>query len=393
MLAKLQEPSFLKVIITLSAIAVISRAFSSISFVYYLVPLLFLLLIISGKSFVIDNRELLIVLLLLLSFGAWSILTSLWSEYPSVSLARSAGFIFISLGALIGGFMWMKMYPGSFSYLLPANLIIILLSVFSIITNIPSDSWTGGHGKGFMGFAGHQNTLASALVFTLPGLIKQKYDVKKKSDLIFIGLISINLVILLLTYSRASVLTLIAGVICFLILSKKWRILLFTFTASALIVFIINMSPILKQKSTDILNKDFPEFYSTRLWMWEPSYNAALSGGLTGLGYGMSDPDILLPGSGSYYEGDRYVREKGNSGLALIEETGIIGLLLFVLSIGYVLVNKKPMPLNNQSTIIKSILIALIIHAQFEAWWVGVGSIHLPMFYFYLGQAAVYKTA
>jgi hypothetical protein len=134
--------------------------------------------------------------------------------------------------------------------------------------------------------------------------------------------------------------------------------------------------------------------------MWEPSYNAALNGGLTGLGYGISDPHILFPGSGSHYEGERYVREKGNSVLALIEETGMIGLLLFVIPIGYVLISQKSdlairdqnSGVRYQSAIIKSVLIALVVHAQFEAWWVGVGSIHLPLFYFYLGTAAVFKT-
>jgi O-antigen ligase len=294
----------------------------------------------------------------------------------------------------------MKLYPGSFSFLLPANIIIISLSFFALITNIPQDSWTGGHGKGFMGFASHQNTLASAIIFTLPGLIMQKPESKKKLDLIFLLLIIINLLILLLTYSRASILALIIGIITFIILSKKWRLLLYSFGALAVLFFLIIITPSLKQKSIELINKDFPEYYSSRLWMWEPSYNAALNGGLTGLGYGISDSHILFPGSGSHYEGERYVREKGNSVLALIEETGMIGLLLFVIPIGYVLISQKSdlairdqnSGVRYQSAIIKSVLIALVVHAQFEAWWVGVGSIHLPLFYFYLGTAAVFKT-
>lgn len=75
--------------------------------------------------------------------------------------------------------------------------------------------------------------------------------------------------------------------------------------------------------------------------MWEPSYKAALNGGLTGLGYGISDPDILLPGTGSHYDGERYVREKGNSVLALIEEVGFTGLILFLLPLMYVLKKTK----------------------------------------------------
>ena len=33
---------------------------------------------------------------------------------------------------------------------------------------------------------------------------------------------------------------------------------------------------------------------------------------------------------------------------------------------------------------------AFFIHAQFEAWLVGVGSIQLPLFFFYLGSIIPY---
>ncbi|MCZ7612765.1 MAG: hypothetical protein M5T52_04270 [Ignavibacteriaceae bacterium] len=71
--------------------------------------------------------------------------------------------------------------------------------------------------------------------------------------------------------------------------------------------------------------------------MWEPSYRAAQNGGLTGLGYGMSDPNIKPGSLGDHYEGERFVREKGNSVLALVEETGVVGLVLFLLPIIYLL--------------------------------------------------------
>ena len=48
---------------------------------------------------------------------------------------------------------------------------ILIISAISLIFGIPSQSWSGGNGLGFMGFAGHQNILAAALLFTLPGII------------------------------------------------------------------------------------------------------------------------------------------------------------------------------------------------------------------------------
>ncbi len=105
---------------------------------------------------------------------------------------------------------------------------------------------------------------------------------------------------------------------------------LYSFSIAALFVLIIFITPPLKNFTEDIINKDFPEFYSSRIWMWEPSYRAAQEGGLIGLGYGMSDPNEKVGGIGDHYEGERFVREKGNSTLALIEETGLIGLILFL---------------------------------------------------------------
>jgi O-antigen ligase len=402
MLDKLKEPALLKLIISLSAVAIISRTFHILSPVYYLLPVLFVIIFFAGYNLVISDKNLFTLVTLFFVFGFWCGLSAFWSSYPIVTLTRTVSFIFISWGAVLSGYIWIKLNPDSFSFLLPANIIIITLSLFSLITGIPPDSWTAGHGKGFLGFAAHQNTLASAIIFTLPGLIRERFDVKKKLNLIFLVLISINLFILLLTYSRASILALIIGVISFLILSKKWRIMLYSLGVLAVAVFIINITPSLKQKSVDLIKKDFPEFYSSRLWMWEPSYKAALNGGLTGLGYGISDPDILLPGTGSHYEGNRYVREKGNSVLALIEETGIIGLLLFILPVGYAVKSHKLFRKSREKSkndfkilfpaIIISIVVALTIHTQFEAWWVGVGSIQLPLFFFYLGCAGRIKT-
>ncbi|MDO8549600.1 MAG: hypothetical protein Q7S39_05545, partial [Ignavibacteria bacterium] len=173
MINKLKEPKFHNIIIPLSAAAIISRAFPTFSYFYYLLPLLFLLILFSGYEFVLKDKALRNILILLFLFGLWSAATALWSDYPLVSISRSGYFIFISLGAILGGYLWQQIDSCSLSFLLPANLIIVSLSLFSLITNIPADSWSGGNGKGFMGFAGHQNTLASAILFTLPATINK----------------------------------------------------------------------------------------------------------------------------------------------------------------------------------------------------------------------------
>jgi len=407
LLNKLKESSFLKIIIPLSAAAIISRTFPAFSYFYYLLPLLLLLILFAGCEFVLKDKALRNMLILLFLFGLWSAATALWSDYPLVSISRSGYFIFISLGAILGGYLWQQIDSCSLSFLLPANLIIVSLSLFSLITNIPADSWTGGNGKGFMGFAGHQNTLASAVLFTIPATINKipSLEGNKRGGLIL--LLFFNLIILLLTFSRASILALICGGIVFLIFNKKWNTLGFSTAVVLLIFSLIWFSP-LKKGANELVKKDFPAFYSTREWMWVPSYKAALNGGLTGLGYGISNQDIIVPGTGSYYDNGRYIREKGNSFLALIEEVGVIGLALFILPIVYVIKNSKLKIKNSQSryqvsnirhqtsgiiqlALILSALTAFVIHSQFEAWMVGVGSIQLPLFFFYIGAYFSFK--
>lgn len=393
--------------------------------------------------------------------GIWFLVTSLWSSYPEISAARALYFILISTGCLSAGFLWMQYsdsHKSIFSFLLPANIVVILLSLFSLITNIPSDSWSGGHGKGFMGFFGHQNLLASVLLFTLPSVLyrviilvrlqSRPRQGRAKSRIInvitpdsrrtsFAGmteaglpsfrpssesdrltdtsyasiqypesnipiiiayylLLTANLLLLALTYSRSAILSLIFGVVVFLILNKSWKILSYSFISAAVFAIIIYFTPSLNQFADKILKKDFPEFYTSRIWMWEPSFRAALEGGVIGLGYGISNPKEKIGGTGDHFEDDRFVREKGNSTLALIEESGLIGLILFLIPLTLLLKHgwmDALMRANHEHAIMQSCnhsiliasLVAFLLHAQFEAWWVGVGSIQLPLFFIFLG--------
>jgi O-antigen ligase len=329
--------------------------------------------------------------------GLWFLLTLLWSSYPEISALRALYFILISTGCISAGILWIRYSNKNiFDFLLPANLIVVLICVFSILTNIPSDSWTAGHGKGFIGFFGHQNLLASVLLFTLPVVfgVKIKAQSKKLKVFIFI-LLTLNFILLILTYSRSAIVAMIFGLIVFLILNKNWKVLSYGFIVAVILTSIIYFTPSLNNFADKILKKDFPEVYSSRLWMWEPSYNAAFEGGFFGLGYGISHPEIRSGEYSDRFEDGRLIREKGNSSLALIEESGVIGLVLFLIPVFYILlrviIGKDSLLttqysiLNTNYSLLTAALAAFILHAQFEAWWIGVGSVQLPLFLLYIG--------
>ena len=200
-----------------------------------------------------------------------------------------------------------------------------------------------------------------------------------------------DFLLLLLTYSRAAILSLFVGIIVYLILIKAKKIIIsiIVLTAGILILY-LTIQPF-NNLFNNLLNKDGGYILGRRMILWEPSLDAAKLGGSFGLGYGVSAPEIKTPVlTGSHYEDGRYIREKGNSVLAMIEETGLVGLLLFLMPIFYIVINIFKFPnilITDHRSLITASLAAMLVPSQFEAWWVGVGSIALPLFLIFLFMA------
>jgi len=388
---------FIKYSLPILVIGIISRTFPLTSPTYFIVPVLLILNILLAIGLINHTRESLTNISIILVFPAYCLITSIWSLNPAISFQRSLYLLLLYAGILSSVLLYKRFFPDKgLGFLIPANFIILFLSAISLIFNIPADSWTGGNGLGFMGFAGHQNTLAAALLFTLPVLLAYKTKDKstkiKVSEIFYFLLLIFNFLLLFLTYSRASILALGVGIITYLLLTKSKKILLLLFSITALLLIFYFTIPFIQNSIDKVLNKDGGNILGRRTVLWEPSLEAAKMGGIFGLGYGVSAPDIITPiKTGSHYEDGRYVREKGNSVLAMIEETGYFGLLLFLLPVilllGKFKIQKskfKIAPDHSTFYIVNCTLVAMFVHAQFEAWWVGAGSITLPLFLIFL---------
>ncbi len=446
---KIDAVNIIKLLAAAAVIAVISRAFEHFDSLYYaLIPLLVVTAVIALKNLKIDKDNFRFFILISL-FPLWALITSLWSYYPALSFERSVFFLVIVSGTFYAGYLYTSVsekFP--INYFLPANVLMIALSVISLITGIPAEAWTGGNERGFMGFSVHQNTLASLLLLTIPVILlnimrlEKPFSLKKFSyaKLSLWILLSLNILILILTHSRTSLLSLCIMVLIFILIYSEKKLKAAFLLLSALI-FLTTITLLIKPVTTaaeDFLHKGYADVLGNRMILWLPSIEAAKEGGLTGLGYGVSHPEIFSKGAGSHYQGERYVREKGNSTLALIEETGIVGGMLFILPLMYFLIllarSIRNIKTGGVSAIINPVsgirhpasgirhpkkgqavspkgasgisqrgrrhpdflaaslliasLSAFIFHAQFEAWWVGPGSVQLPLFYFYVGTAA-----
>lgn len=360
---------------------------------------------------------------IIFAFPIYCAITSLWSLFPSITLGRSLYLILMYSGLLSVSYIY-KMYfsDNRLSFLFPANVLILILSVLSILFGVPANRWSGGIGIGFMGFAGHQNILAAAILLTSPGafyfLLKSRQlriesagstksvfsDLITHRWMLYLVIIA-NVFFLIISYSRASILSFFLGIIVYLILIKSYKALIVSaIVGVTLTIMFLTISPI-NASITRILSKDGGSIFSRRAILWQPSIEAAKLGGLFGFGYGISVPQIKTPVlTGSHYENGRYIREKGNSVFALLEETGWLGLFLFLvpiavssrnffkyrktLSSSFAGNNKLKFKSNDfiTSSILLSSLVALFVHAQFEGWWSGVGSIELPILYVILSQ-------
>jgi len=383
----------------LLVIGIVSRAFPGLNSLYYIVPVVLLICLIFGLYLRIYKKLSLRSAVIIFAFPVYTLITSIWSLYPLITFQRSFFLIIIYTGILTLVLL-LKRYSSeySLSFFIPANIFIIILSLTALIINTSSENWSGGNGLGFLGFAGHQNILAAALLFTIPGIfalvnsdqiLQQAQDDKTRrkkniSNILFWILITANCLLLTVTYSRASILALVAGTIVFLILNKSKKILAYTITAAALFVVLYFAVSSIQSTANQLINKDGGRILGRRMILWEPSIEAAKQGGIFGLGYGVSAPEIKTPlSTGSHYEDGRYIREKGNSVLAVVEETGVLGLLLFLLPLFYIALklfsNRNQLHTAHYS-LVTSVLIAMLVHSQFEAWWVGVGSVSLPLF-------------
>ncbi len=397
---------FIKYSLPLFVIGIVSRTFPVTSSVYFIVPVLLVINIILAFFLIPHTRKNLIYIAVIFLFPAYCLITSIWSLNPTISAQRSLYLLLLYAGILSSALLYKQFFPDKgLGFLIPANIFVIVFSAVSLIFSFPAGRWTGGNGLGFMGFAGHQNTLAAALLFTLPGLlgckIKDKSTKIKVQGIFYFLLLIFNFLLLFLTYSRAALIALAIAIITYLLLTKSKKVLLLLFSITALVFVFYFAVPFIHNSIDSVLNKDGGNILSRRTILWEPSLEAAKMGGIFGLGYGVSAPEIKTPiKTGSHYEDGRYVREKGNSVLAMIEETGFIGLLLFLLPIILLIrkfkIENSPIGMASQKFKIVSDhytyrlhLAAMFIHAQLEAWWVGVGSISLPLFLIFLFMAGL----
>ena len=334
----------------------------------------------------LKNKELWFSLLFVALFGVWAMVTSLWSPYPRESFVRGILCIVLSWGIIMAGFYWVKNFKkNEFGFLIPINILLLMVSVFSLITKIPYDYWAG-YGFGLKSFWFHQNMLASQIIFTIPCIFFLPLK-DRRIRIIVTGILSfLNVYILILTHSRTSLVVLLLSVILFTVLTKRFNVLgiIILIIACVTTFYFVNknfhsiLNNYLFKTEVSLLDRKKPVLLAT--------FEAAGHGGWKGLGYNVSDPTVVSNpqvNTSYYYKGVRLIREKGVSIFALVEETGWVGLILFLIFVSYliymsILTYWKTMDWT--SALIICVLLGMCLHAQFEGWWLNAGSAEYRLF-------------
>ncbi|MEW6195138.1 MAG: O-antigen ligase family protein [Bacteroidota bacterium] len=347
------------------------------------------------------------IFILLAGFVIWTLIISLWSFYPTVTFQRSIVYLGILIVTAFITFIWYHHNRNYFGYFVLLNTIIVSLSMISLFFNYPGDLWSRNNVEGFHSVFTHKNTYASLILFTLPGILEKLFIPQNRYNYVALSLVTLLLVteysLLFLSNSRASFISslIILLPILFLLSFKKYIMpILVLFFLLFIIVF--SFSKEVRTAVSSYFNRG-TNILASRSELFLSSLHAAKEGGITGIGFGISHPQILNNANGSHYDNGRYIREKGNSILALIEEVGIIGLALFFAPIVFVFIQLLKLCLkyfqtnNTSQQLVKqnfirtffhlsiiSLFLNFIIHSNFEAWMVGISSVQMILFLSFL---------
>jgi len=330
----------------------------------------------------------------------WPLMTVVWSETPSLSLVKAAGFLIVACTMFALGVMWAWMRPiqQTMDAFLPFIIVFILLVA---ISGVPTQVGTG-YGGIYEG-AGNPNFTGIATAISLPLVFWQLFKSPASRRWFWWAVLGFLAFMLLATLSRSAMLVVgFTGLGCLIGMGAQ-RSTIWIFACLLIAIVPLMLSPklsagleayvyqslIMKGALSNEKVKDLA--YASRLVPLEEQLRAARAGGIFGGGYGaqlevghfiyINDIAIeIAPGT--------YTREKTNTPLAIMEEQGWVGLLI---TVGWLWVlfrsllrQFKRAPHGNgrlQMGVLIAFLGGMMVNSLFEAWWVSPGSMEALVFW------------
>ena len=331
-----------------------------------------------------------------IAYLAWCMLTYLWSEVPQLTMMKSVALALVVISMLVGGQQWVARFGWfrAMDYLFP----ILALALFAAVFGQDAIEFGDEDLALYTGLAGNPNMLGSLMNMVIPLILWQCYRFRQQRRLLvaWLAVLAIVLVALLLSISRASIVAAAVAIIVFLfavgIRRNALAYGLAAIVAVGACLAIPGLVDTLEQRYVKKSASD-PEadIFASRQDVWEESYDLALKGGFLGGGFGVTIGDEDFAGG---FTAVGYGREKGNSQLAIMEETGIVGLALYVAFL-IVLFRMALIPFRQSvdrnmkvmGSLVLGALAGLTAQSLFEAWWVAPGSPEAAYFWALCGVA------
>jgi O-antigen ligase len=319
---------------------------------------------------------------------AWCALTSAWSEVPDLTYSKVAALALTSFATLCGGYQWgMRRNQPSLTFLTPYAAVGFLAAILGG----GDESFWAENMQLYAGSTVNPNFLGLLMATATPVLIWELYRrwEVKLHRLVLLGILGFFVAVLYATVSRSAYVVFVAIATGFVMAYRVRRPLLTALVVVWLALIVVAVAPeagdswirrnIYKQTNAEL------GLFVKREAVWSASFDAAKVGGWLGAGYGVSvgSDESEISSAVSTAE---YGREKGNSQLAIVEEIGIVGLLLYVLVMialfralraGFKAAEGE---MRIVIGLVMGTLMGLQLHSVLEAWWVSPGS---PEFVFF----------
>lgn len=337
----------------------------------------------------------------LIAYIVWCVLTYGWSLVPDLSLLKIIALLMVVFACFRGGYRWVEEHSPQhgLEFLWPITLIAIPAlfaggaeTAYEVGSSIVIYSGATGN-PNFLGFI---MAMATPVVFV--NLHRDWGNIQRRTLL--------TLLLLLCVYglyqsgSRSSYL-LFVSIACGVLASQgAGRIVL----VPVLFAIVAGIASVAAPYFTDRIvqrsiykDTESGDVFFSRQGPWEESYEAAKEGGVIGLGYGVTYGAYdFSPGLTAV----NYGREKGNTQMAVVEETGLVGLALYLVLIaslfreiltGYA--RARTQGYRTMLGIVIGTLFGLTVHSVFEAWWVAPGSVEFGTFWAIAGAGCAIARA
>jgi O-antigen ligase len=309
-------------------------------------------------------------------FLTYSFVTTFWTENVALSLAKWFLYATVSLAFLVGGTAIAQNSPPASNPFASLKWLFLPMMISSVFALIVGQGWVEGN---FRGMCGNSNALGASIMLTTPWLIyelKLKWEDRRARRWLVV-LACTTVVVMLATHSRAA----LSGFLILPAFSAKQLKVGRKVVLGYLFLMVLILTYALRPGAFDVVYHSYVEkrsdnIMASRGTQMEDSWDAAKQGGIFGEGFGVS------VGLSRYWDMttfSRISREKGNSMLAIMEETGLVGLGFYVavLVALYLTFRKFGRTTDLDQKFIANIamgyFVAALVHGQFEAWFLSFG--------------------